>query len=301
MLLLETNIKEYPLHAKGKVRDIYDLKDKLLIIATDRISAFDFVLPNGIPDKGKILTQMSLFWFDFVKEIISTHLITARMDDYPKDLRKYEEILEGRSMLVRKAQRIDVECVVRGYMAGSFWKEYVEEAKELESEEENVVIHGIYLPSNLWEAQRLMWPIFTPATKAETLHDENISFEQMEKLTGKKLAAFLKEKSLKIYKKAAAYAEKRGIIIGDTKFEFGAIGEEVILIDELLSPDSSRFWPKETYLPGRSQESFDKQYIRDFLERTGWNKKPPVPHLTAEVILKTQEKYQEAYKRLVSS
>ena len=301
MLLLGTDIKEHPLFTKGKVRDVYDLKDKLLIVATDRISAFDFVLPDGIPDKGKILTQMSLFWFDFVKEIIPTHLITARVDDFPKDLKKYKDILEGRSMLVRKAQRIDVECVVRGYMAGSFWKEYVEEVKELESEEENVVIQGIYLPSNLWEAQRLMWPIFTPATKAETLHDKNISFEQMEKLVGKKLATYLKDKSLKIYKKAAAYAEKRGIIIGDTKFEFGTIGEEVVLIDELLSPDSSRFWPKERYLPGRSQESFDKQYIRDFLERTGWDKKPPAPHLTAEVVLKTQEKYQEAYKRLVLS
>jgi len=301
MLLLETNINEYPLYARGKVRDIYDLKDKLLIIATDRISAFDFVLPDGIPDKGKILTQMSLFWFNFVKEIIPIHLITSKIEDYPSDLKKYRDILEGRSMLVRKVQRIDVECVVRGYMAGSFWKEYVEKVKELESEEENVVIYGIYLPSNLWEAQRLMWPIFTPATKADTLHDKNISFEQMEKLIGKKLASFLKDKSLKIYKKAAAYAEKRGIIIGDTKFEFGTIGEEVILIDEVLSPDSSRFWPKEKYLPGRSQESFDKQYVRDFLERKGWDKKPPVPHLTAEVVLKTQEKYQEAYKRLVLS
>jgi len=300
MPLLETELGGLKRYIKGKVRDIYDLGDKLLIVATDRISAFDVILPTGIPNKGKILTQMSLFWFDFTKNIVPNHLITANVDEYPEEIHKYREILEGRSMLVKKAKRIDIECVVRGYISGSFWKEYKQQITT-EEENNNVVLHGMYLSPFLRESQRLPKPIFTPATKAETGHDENISFEQMKRIAGKELSSFLRDKSLEIYRKAAFYAETKGIIIADTKFEFGILDGQVILIDEIISPDSSRFWPKEKYLPGRSQESFDKQYVRDFLERIRWDKKPPAPELSPEVVLKTMEKYEEAYRRLVKT
>jgi len=296
-VLLKTEIKEFPLFVKGKVRDIYDLKDKLLIVATDRISAFDVVLPDGIPGKGKVLNKMSLFWFELVKDLIDNHLITFKVDEYPEELHKYREILEGRSMLVQKAKRIDVECVVRGYISGSLWKEYQKE-KDLAKKGE-IEILGYKLPSVLKESAKLSFPIFTPATKAESGHDENISFEEMKKKFGPSLSEYLKEKSLKIYQKCSDYAEKKGMIIADTKFEFGFSGEKVILIDEILSPDSSRFWSKQNYSPDRSQESFDKQFVRDYLEKINWNKKPPVPELPEEVILKTKEKYEEALKRLI--
>lgn len=300
MPLLKTDLGGFKRYTRGKVRDIYDLGDRLLIIATDRISAFDVILPTGIPNKGEILTAMSLFWFDFTKDIIPNHLITAKVDEYPEALQKYREILEGRSMLVKKAKRIDIECVVRGYMAGSFWKEYTEKTRSLKDDMQ-VVLHGISLSPDLLESGKLPHPIFTPATKSDKLHDENISFEKTSEMVGKNLASLLKEKSLKLYQKASSYAETKGIIIADTKFEFGLLDDQVILIDEVLSSDSSRFWPKEGYLPGRPQESFDKQYVRDYLERIGWNKKPPAPELSSEVVLKTMEKYEEAYKRLVET
>jgi phosphoribosylaminoimidazole-succinocarboxamide synthase len=300
MPLLETDLGGLRRYTKGKVRDIYDLGDKLLMVATDRISAFDVILPTGIPNKGKILTQMSLFWFDFTKDIVPNHLITANVDEYPEEIRKYREILEGRSMLVKKAKRIDIECVVRGYISGSLWKEYKEKKQSSEAGE-SIVLHGISLPTYFQESVKLLEPIFTPATKAEKEHDENISFEQMSKMVGDKLASFLKEKSLKVYRKASSYAMEKGIIIADTKLEFGLLDDKVILIDEIISPDSSRFWPKEKYIPGRSQESFDKQYVRDFLERIQWDKKPPAPELSPEVVLKTMEKYEEAYRRLVQT
>jgi len=297
-VLIKTEIKEFPLYTKGKVRDIYDLKDKLLIIATDRISAFDVVLPDGIPGKGKVLNRMSLFWFELVKGLIDNHLITYDVDEYPAELQKYREILEDRSMLVKKAKRIDVECVVRGYISGSLWKEY-QEKKEL-SQKGQIEILGLKLPDDLKESDKLSFPIFTPATKVESGHDENISFEEMKKRFGPSLSEYLKEKSLHIYQKCSEHAEKKGMIIADTKFEFGFLGEKVILIDEILSPDSTRFWAKVNYSPGRSQDSFDKQFVRDYLEKMNWNKKPPAPELPEEIILKTKEKYEEALKRLIN-
>jgi len=295
---METSINEYPLYAKGKVRDVYDLGDRLLIVATDRISAFDVVLPNGIPGKGKVLTQMSLFWFDLVKNVAENHLITGNVDEYPKDLKKYQDILDGRSMLVKKAERIDIECVVRGYIAGSLWKEY--KNKTLSSgKSETVELLGIQLPSNLTESQRLPYPIFTPTTKAEEGHDESLTFEQVKRIVGDKQALNLRSKSIQIYKKSADYAERRGMIIADTKFEFGTLNGKVILIDEIFSSDSSRFWDKRNYRRGRPQESFDKQYVRDYLESIHWNKKPPAPPLPDQVVLKTLEKYKQAYHRLV--
>lgn len=298
--VMETEIKEFELYARGKVRDIYHLKDKLLIIATDRISAFDCVLPDGIPGKGKILTQMSLFWFDLIKDIIPTHLITANLDEYPEELQKYKKILKDRSMLVRKAKRINVECVVRGYIAGSFWKEY-QEKLENSNPERDVVLHGIFLPPSLKESDKLPSPIFTPATKADKQHDLNISFDQMVRSIGRHLGNFMRDKSIKIYQTASNYAEKQGIIIADTKFEFGIANGQIILIDEILSPDSSRFWPMKSYKPGKAQENFDKQYVRDFLEKTNWDKKPPAPNLPAEVIKKTKQKYKQVYDKLVKA
>jgi len=296
--LIKTEIKEFPLYTKGKVRDIYDLKDKLLIIATDRISAFDVVLPDGIPGKGKVLNRMSLFWFELVKGLIENHLITQDVNEYPAELQKYREILDDRSMLVKKAKRIDVECVARGYISGSLWKEY-EEKKGL-SQKGQIEILGLKLSDDLKESDKLSFPIFTPATKAESGHDENISFEEMKRRFGPSLSEYLKEKSLHIYQKCSEHAEKKGMIIADTKFEFGFLGEKVILIDEILSPDSSRFWAKVDYSPGRSQDSFDKQFVRDYLEKMNWNKKPPAPELPEEIILKTKEKYEEAFKRLIN-
>jgi len=295
---METNINEYPLFARGKVRDVYNLGDKLLIVATDRISAFDVILPTGIPGKGKTLTQMSLFWFDLVKSVAENHLITAKVDEYPDDLKKYRDVLEGRSMLVKKAVRIDIECVVRGYIAGSLWKEYKGKAV-YQGKSATIELFGVQLPSNLTESQRLPYPVFTPTTKAEEGHDESLTFEEVKKMVGEKQALDLRSKSIQIYKKAADYAERRGMIIADTKFEFGKLNDRLILIDEIFSSDSSRFWDKKNYQRGRPQEAFDKQYVRDYLESIHWNKKPPAPELPQEVVLKTLEKYQLAYQRLV--
>jgi phosphoribosylaminoimidazole-succinocarboxamide synthase len=295
--LMQTDLKEFKLFARGKVRDVYDLDDKLLIVATDRISAFDVVLPNGIPGKGKILTQMSVFWFNLVSDVIPNHLLAHRTEDYPAGLQKYEKILEGRSMLVKKAKRIDIECVVRGYISGSLWKEYKEARKKAISRE--VTVHQIEFPDSLNESDKLPQNIFTPATKAEEGHDENISFDRMCQMVGQSLAAELREKSLRIYQKAYDYALQKGIIIADTKFEFGIDDGKIILIDEIFSPDSSRFWSKADYKPGQAQDSFDKQYIRDYLESIKWDKKPPAPKLPDEIVQKTLEKYRQAYHWLV--
>jgi phosphoribosylaminoimidazole-succinocarboxamide synthase len=282
-----TDIKEYPLFTRGKVRDVYDMGDKLLIVATDRISAFDVVMPTGIPGKGKILNQMSLFWFDHVKDIVKNHLLFTRVEEFPKELQKYGDMLRDRSVIVKKAKRFDVECVVRGYLAGSGWADYRKTGK----------ICGIALPEGLRESEKLPQPIFTPAYKAEQgEHDENISFERVQELVGKETAGKLRDLTVSVYQKANDFAVRHGIIIADTKFEFGLIDGQVSLIDEILSPDSSRFWPKDRYAAGRSQDSFDKQYLRDWLNTLDWNKKAPGPDLPPEIVSKTLEKYQEAYK-----
>jgi phosphoribosylaminoimidazole-succinocarboxamide synthase len=287
-VLLQTNFPELTLHARGKVRDLYSLNGHLLFVATDRISAFDYVLATGIPEKGRVLTQLSLFWFDFLKDTVKNHLVTARVEDYPAPLRAHADELRGRSMLVTKAQMIDIECVARGYLSGSGWKEY----------QQSGAVCGIKLPSGLKESDKLPEPIFTPATKALTGHDENISFEEMAKRTGKELAEKLRDLTLGIYQKAADYAAGRGIIIADTKFEFGQTEQGIILADEVLTPDSSRFWPADKYQPGKAQESFDKQFVRDYLEAIKWNKQPPAPALPDDVAQKTSQKYIQAYKVL---
>jgi phosphoribosylaminoimidazole-succinocarboxamide synthase len=285
--ITKTDIKEYPLFTRGKVRDVYDMGDKLLIVATDRISAFDVVMPTGIPGKGKILNQMSLFWFDHVKDIVKNHLLFTRVEEFPKELQKYGDMLRDRAVIVKKAKRFDVECVVRGYLAGSGWADYRKTGK----------ICGIALPEGLRESEKLPKPIFTPAYKAEQgEHDENISFEQVQELVGKETAEKLRNLTVAVYQKANDYAVQHGIILADTKFEFGLIDGQVSLIDEILSPDSSRFWPQDRYEPGRSQDSFDKQYLRDWLNTLDWNKKAPGPDLPPEIVSKTLEKYQEAYK-----
>ena len=294
-LVYETSIVEYPLARRGKVRDIYDLGDSLLFIASDRISAFDVVMPNGIPGKGKVLTQTSLFWFDFLKDIVDSHLITANVDEYPEDLHKYRDDLEGRSMIVTKADRVDAECIVRGYISGSMWKEL----KTARSQGSNVV-HGFEFPAELQESEKLPEPIFTPSTKADDGHDENISFDRLVDLIGKETADLCREKSLAVYQAAADYALTRGIIIADTKFEFGFKDGKFIIIDEVLSPDSSRFWPVDRYQVGRSQPSFDKQPIRDYLDTLDWNKKPPAPALPDDVVAATVNRYEEAQKRLTN-
>jgi phosphoribosylaminoimidazole-succinocarboxamide synthase len=287
-ILLQTDFPELTLHARGKVRDLYSLNEQLLFVATDRISAFDYVLATGIPEKGRVLTQLSLFWFDFLKDVVKNHLVTASVDQYPAPLKKYADDLRGRSMLVTKAQMIDIECVARGYLSGSGWKEYQQAG----------AVCGIKLPVGLKESDKLPEPIFTPATKALTGHDENISIEEMAKRTGKELAEKLRDLTLKIYKTAADYAAGRGIIIADTKFEFGQTSQGLILADEVLTPDSSRFWPADKYQPGKAQESFDKQFVRDYLEAIKWNKQPPAPSLPDDVARKTSEKYIEAYRIL---
>jgi phosphoribosylaminoimidazole-succinocarboxamide synthase len=287
-ILLQTDFPELTLHARGKVRDLYSLNGELLFVATDRISAFDYVLATGIPEKGRVLTQLSLFWFDFLKDVVKNHLVTASVDQYPVPLKKYADDLRGRSMLVTKAQMIDIECVARGYLSGSGWKEY----------QQTGAVCGIKLPAGLKESDKLPEPIFTPATKALSGHDENISIEEMAKRTGKELAEKLRDLTLKIYKTAADYAARRGIIIADTKFEFGQTSQGLILADEVLTPDSSRFWPAEKYQPGKAQESFDKQFVRDYLEAIKWNKQPPAPSLPEDVARKTSEKYIEAYRIL---
>jgi phosphoribosylaminoimidazole-succinocarboxamide synthase len=284
-----TNIPDVPLLHRGKVRDIYDLGDSLLIVATDRISAFDVVLPTPIPDKGKILTKLTLFWLNFLKDIVENHLITANIDEYPEVLKKHREVLEGRSMIVKKAKVFPVECIVRGYITGSAMKEYLKTG----------MVCGIPLPPGLKEPDKLPEPIFTPSTKAELgSHDVNITFEEMIKIVGAETAEVLKELSLKLYKTASSYAEERGIIIADTKFEFGLHDGKIILVDEVLTPDSSRFWPKESYEPGKPQISFDKQYIRDWLKNTGWKEGTPPPEIPTEVVEKTREKYLLALKVL---
>jgi len=287
-ILLQTDFPELTLHARGKVRDLYSLNGQLLFVATDRISAFDYVLATGIPEKGRVLTQLSLFWFDFLKDVVKNHLVTASVDQYPAPLKKYADDLRGRSMLVTKAQMIDIECVARGYLSGSGWKEY----------RQTGAVCGIKLPSGLKESDKLPEPIFTPATKALSGHDENISIEEMAKRTGKELAEKLRDLTLKIYQTAADYAAGRGIIIADTKFEFGQTSQGLILADEVLTPDSSRFWPADKYQPGKAQESFDKQFVRDYLETIKWNKQPPAPPLPEDVARKTSEKYIEAYRIL---
>lgn len=287
-IVLQTDFPELTLHARGKVRDLYSLNGQLLFVAADRISAFDYVLASGIPEKGRVLTQLSLFWFDFLKDTVNNHLVTARVNDYPALLQKYAEQLRGRSMLVNKAQMIDIECVVRGYISGSAWKEYQKDG----------AVCGIKLPPGLRDSDKLPEPIFTPATKALSGHDENISFHEMCKRTGPELAKQLRDLSISIYKKAADYAAGRGIIIADTKFEFGHTAQGMVLADEVLTPDSSRFWPADRYQPGRAQESYDKQFVRDYLETIKWNKQPPAPALPEDVARKTSEKYIQAYRVL---
>jgi phosphoribosylaminoimidazole-succinocarboxamide synthase len=287
------SMTEFPsltLKGRGKVRDIYDLGDRLLIVVTDRISAFDVVMPNPIPDKGRILTQLSHFWFDLTKDVVPNHILSTEAGDYPKECQPYQEILRSRSMLVVKTEVLPVECVVRGYLSGSGWEEYQKTGE----------VCGIKLPEGLLESSKLEEPIFTPATKAEMgLHDENIPFDKVEKAIGKDLAGRVKSISLAIYKKARDFAEQRGILIADTKMEFGVKDKKLILIDELLTPDSSRFWPKDEYRPGGPQKSFDKQYLRDYLLSIRWGKSPPAPQLPEEIVKKTREKYLEAYERLV--
>ena len=283
-----TRFGDINFYKRGKVRDLYDFEDKLLIVSTDRISCFDVVLPTGIPHKGEILTELSRFWFNFTKDIIDNHLISTLTDEFPETLFKYRKEIEGRSMLVKRTKPVSVECIVRGYLSGSGWKEY----KETQS------ICGVKLPKGLRESDKLPEPIFTPSTKEETGHDINVTQEYIEKGIGKDLATKLKDISIALYNKASKYAESKGIIIADTKFEFGIIGDDVILIDEVLTPDSSRFWPKDAYEPGKSQPSFDKQFVRDYLETLDWDKTSPGPELPEEIVSKTAEKYLQALKML---
>ncbi len=286
--MIETAFPDLAPVARGKVRDVFRFDDRLLIVATDRISAFDYILPTGIPDKGRVLTQLSLFWFDFLKDLIPTHLLTADVDEFPEPLRAYHDQLEGRSMLVRRADMIQVECVARGYLSGSGWKEY----------RQSGTVCGIRLPAGLKESDKLPEPIFTPAIKAQTGHDENISFERAVEMAGRNLAERLRDTTLAIYRRAADYSATRGILLADTKFEFGFVGDTLVLADEVLTPDSSRFWPAASYQPGGAQPSYDKQFVRDYLESIHWDKQPPAPPLPEGVVLKTSEKYKEAYRLL---
>ncbi len=285
----ETHLSGAQFRSRGKVRDLYEAGEYLLIVATDRLSAFDVVLPTPIPDKGRVLTQLSLFWFEKLREVIRHHVVSAT--DFPAALSAHRDVLRGRAMLCRRTEPFPMECVVRGYLSGSAWKDYQKTGQ----------VCGIALPAGLRESDRLPEPIFTPATKATTGHDENISMPQATALVGRRQAERLREASLEIYRRAAAYAAERGIIIADTKFEFGHIGDELIWIDEALTPDSSRFWPADGYAPGRPQPSFDKQYVRDYLERIGWSKQPPGPELPAEVVHATTAKYREAYQRITGN
>jgi phosphoribosylaminoimidazole-succinocarboxamide synthase len=284
-VVLETNLSGLTLARRGKVRDVYDLGEHLLIVATDRISAFDYILGSGIPDKGRVLTQLSAFWFGKVADLVPHHLVSVNVDDFPAAARAHAHVLDGRSMLVRKTDPLPVECVARGYLSGSGWKEYGQSG----------TVCGIQLPAGLTESARLPQPIFTPATKAESGHDENISEARAGEIVGKELIGRLRDLTLAIYGRGVEYALTRGIIIADTKFEFGLAGNELILIDEVLTPDSSRFWPKDQYKAGSGQPSFDKQFVRDYLEKIGWNKQPPVPALPDDVVARTRDKYLEAY------
>jgi phosphoribosylaminoimidazole-succinocarboxamide synthase len=280
-VLLESDLKTYKLFARGKVRDVYEDGDRLLIVATDRISAFDYILPTGIPEKGRVLTQMTLFWLDYLKDVVPNHFLSADTSALPPEL-------EGRSMWVKRADMFQVECVARGYLVGSGWKDY----------QKTGAVCGIALPAGLRESDALPHPIFTPATKAVSGHDENISFEEMAEIVGDEAAGELRDLTLDIYKKAADYARTRGIIIADTKLEFGTVGGQIILADEVLTPDSSRFWPLATYAPGRAQPSYDKQFVRDYLESIHWNKQPPAPALPEDIARRTSDKYKEAYREL---
>jgi len=287
-VIRETRLPGIPLVSRGKVRDIYEIDGTLLIVATDRISAFDYVLPDGIPDKGRVLNQLSLFWFEKTRDIVPNHVLASRVGDFPSPLRKHQEVLAGRSVLAKKASMFPAECVVRGYLAGSGWKEY----------QKTRSVSGVPLPAGLQESSRLPEPIFTPSTKATSGHDENISFDALESLVGREAARRLRDLSLAIYRAACRHAETAGILIADTKLEFGLLDGAIILADEVLTPDSSRFWPAADYAPGRGQNSFDKQFVRDYLERISWNKQPPVPGLPDEVIAGTREKYLEIFRRL---
>ena len=291
--LLSTELEGLTLHRRGKVRDVYEIDDRLLIVATDRISAFDYVLGSGIPDKGKVLTQLSAFWFGRMGDLVPHHMLSWDPSTYPEPARRHASLLRGRSMLARRTDPIPIECVARGYLSGSGWKEY----------RETGAVCGIPLPAGLRESDRLPEPIFTPATKAESGHDVNISEEEAGRVVGADLVARLKALTLEIYRRGVAHAESKGIIIADTKFEFGLVGDgnpetDIVLIDEVLTPDSSRFWPRADYQPGHGQPSFDKQYVRDYLEQIHWNKQPPVPSLPDDVIRRTREKYVEAYRLL---
>lgn len=286
--LLQTNMPDIKLFHRGKVRDVYDLDDSLLIVATDRISAFDVVLPSGLPGKGKILTEISLFWFDFFKDMVPHHLISANVDEYPAQLKPYRSQLEGRSMWVKKAKLIEIECIVRGYLTGSGWKDYLRTG----------AVCGIALPSGLQKSQQLETPLFTPSTKAMEGHDENISFEQACETVGADVALKLKELSLEVYGKATEFARKKGIILCDTKFEFGYVGDQITLIDEILTPDSSRFWDAKTYGVGIDNDSFDKQIVRDYLETLDWDKTAPGPELPADIVSKAVARYREIVDRL---
>jgi phosphoribosylaminoimidazole-succinocarboxamide synthase len=289
--LIATEFEDLQLYARGKVRDLYSVGDLLLLVATDRISAFDHVLATGIPGKGRVLTQISLFWFDYLSDVVPNHLVTAEVEQYPPQLRAYEEELRGRSMLVNRARMFPAECVVRGYLSGSGWKDYTQTGK----------ICGIALPPGLRESERLPEPIFTPATKSMSgEHDENISFDEMVARVGGNHAEELRRLSLAIYAKASDHAEQRGLILADTKFEFGLTGRGIVLADEVLTPDSSRFWPSDGYVPGRPQPSFDKQFVRDYLQAVGWNKQAPAPELPADVVRQTQEKYEQALHLLTN-
>ena len=291
--LIESSLPaDFPLVARGKVRDVYAVgEDKLLLVATDRISAFDCILGSPIPGKGRLLTQISLFWFNLLRDLTPNHLLSASVDDFPAPLPAYRDQLEGRSTLVRRAEMVSIECVARGYLAGSGWKEY----------QQSRSVCGIALPEGLTESAQLPEPIFTPATKAQSGHDENISFERAAELIGTDLAARLRDLTLAIYRRAAEYALSRGIIIADTKFEFGFVDGQLVLADEVLTPDSSRFWPAADYAPGRPQASFDKQFVRDWLETLDWNKQYPAPVLPEEVVAGTWAKYHEAFERLTGS
>ena len=291
--LLETSLAGLTLHRRGKVRDVYEVGHDLLIVTTDRISAFDYVLGSGIPDKGKVLTQLSAFWFERMGDLVPHHLIATDVARFPESLRPHADVLQGRAMLVRRTEPVPVECVARGYLSGSGWKEYQQSGS----------VCGVKLPSGLRESDRLPEPIFTPATKAESGHDINISEEEAGRLVGAPLIARLKALTLEIYRRGAAHAESKGIIVADTKFEFGLVGAgdpatDIVLIDEVLTPDSSRFWPSDRYEPGHGQPSFDKQFVRDYLEQIQWNKQPPVPSLPDDVVRKTREKYVDAYRLL---
>ncbi|MCL6481365.1 MAG: phosphoribosylaminoimidazolesuccinocarboxamide synthase [Firmicutes bacterium] len=285
-MVWQTELPGVRLRSRGKVRDIYELGDRLLIVTTDRISAFDVVLPTPIPDKGRVLTQLSLFWFDRLRDLVANHVISAT--EFPAELADAAPLLAGRTMLVHRADPLPIECVVRGYLAGSGWKDY----------QRTGAVCGIPLPAGLRESEQLPEPIFTPATKATTGHDENISFEETVARIGRPLAERVRELSLELYRRASAYARERGILIADTKFEFGLLRGELIWIDEALTPDSSRFWPADGYVPGRPQPSFDKQFVRDYLEHIGWNKQPPAPELPPEVVTGTRDRYREAFRRL---